>query len=133
MTKALSRTIQAEPLSLHTLGLKNPSPAQIRRVLWQRRLRWYRLGLRIDQVNHRVTTKPSAIEAEARVTLTLTRQAFVRKTTLTLKGQGRQTVPFSVLLRGEVLGARLAAAQAALNQAFARALSKLLPRRRPRP
>ncbi len=122
--------IRAEPLTLATLGLKNPTPARRRRALARRRLRAYTVTVRLVRLTNRVRPgTPRQLEGQAALEVTLVRQRR-RAKPKTLTVQGAAAVPISVVLLGEVLAVRRAALRAAAQQAVQKVVHAILPRRR---
>jgi hypothetical protein len=124
---ALNNALVAEPLVITALGLKKRTAARTAWELRRRRLRWFGLTMRLESVRHKVVAKgkQKLLTAEVTVSLSGTRKERRRKGTFTVKATEKISIPVSVILQGEVLAARIAAARAAVIQALTRAVKKL--------
>ncbi len=127
MRAALNKGLAAEPLVITELGLKKPTPGRTAWELRRRRLRWFGLRVRLESVRHKVVVKgkQKLLTAEATVSVSGTRKERRRKGSFTVQATAKISIPVSVILRGEVLACRLAAARAAVTQGLANAVTKL--------
>lgn len=132
---ALNKALAGSPLVITELGLKKPTAGRTAWELRRRRLRWFGLRVRLDSVRHKVVVvgKQKLLTAEATVSVSGTRKERRRKGSFTVQATGKISIPVSVILRGEVLACRIAAARAAVTQALANAVTELTtPKKRGR-
>jgi hypothetical protein len=124
---ALDKALAAEPLVITGLGLKKPTPARTAWELRRRRLRWFGVTARLETLSHRVVVKggQKLLVAEATVSLSGTRKERRRKGTFAARSTGKVSTPVSVILHGEVLASRIAAARAAVALALKNAVTQL--------
>lgn len=132
---ALDKALAAEPLVITRLGLKKPTAGRTAWELRRRRLRWFGVTARLESVTYKVVTekKQKLLVAEAVVSLAGTRKERRRKGSFAVKSTGKSSTPVSVVLQGEVLASRIAAAQAAVVGALKNAVTQLTAPKKRRP
>lgn len=126
----LREAIRKEPLTIATLGLKNPKPARVRWTLRRRRLRAYAVTVKLGTLAHRVRPgTPRQLEGRATLEVTLKRLHQRRAKPSSLTATGQVAIPISVVLQAEVLAVRRAALEAAARDVIQQILKQTIRRR----